>query len=168
MAISVSSGIIFLGEMTASSPAIELVALELLTTGITQVVALPPEGHPVPFAWDAVPSATGAEVDAAGLRIAPIATQTAIGEVKVEEKSGHHVVTTGNRRIRTLKLNGLKYLPDGSDPVPIGSSAQLPANFRLVVTVPDGNGDWLPPLHSVPPVPGQGMLPQSLTGSSFE
>jgi hypothetical protein len=132
-------------------------------------VTIPPEGHPIPFGWTAVAGATGAEVSAAGLRIGPSTTQRSLGDLKTAEDGGRYVVTTGGKRIHSLKLNGLKYLPEGAEEeVALSSTAGIPGGFHLVVEIPNPDGGWLPPLHAVPPASRQGMIPETLTGASFE
>jgi hypothetical protein len=132
-------------------------------------IALPPEGHPVRFSWTPVDGATRAEVTSAALRISPVTTQRSLGALVASASGSHYEVSTGSKRIYSLKLNDLKFTPPGEDdPLTIRSASDLPSGFRLVVTLPNPSGGWLPPAHSVPVVGSQGMVPQTLTGASFE
>jgi len=91
-----------------------------------------------------------------------------MGELKAEKSGNEYVVTTGNSRIYSLKLNGLKSVPGGeAADVPVKSSGDL-GDMRLVVSTPDPKGGWLPPIHSVPAVAADHMIPATLTGASFE
>ncbi len=133
-----------------------------------QQITIPAGGHPVRFNWPPVPGATGAEVTAAAIRISPVATQHSIGELTIKQTGSHYEVTTGSKRIRTLKLTNLKFTAPGADEqTTLQNTSDLPGGWRLVVSLPDGNGGWLPPSHSVPSVGSQGMIPATLTGATF-
>jgi len=130
-------------------------------------VPIPSGGHPVTFAWTAVVGATGAEVNEAGLRIGPATFQQPLGELKTDKQGSQYVVTTSGKRIHSLRLNGLKYLPEGAtDQVPLASEGAVPGGFHLVVEAPNPTGGWMP-IHAVPAVARQNMIPASLTGASF-
>src|SRR5690606_27588311 len=116
-----------------------------------------------------VEGATRAEVTQAGLRLTPVTSQRPLGVLSTKVNGNHYEVTTGGKRIYSLKLNNLKFMPPGADSeITIRSRNDLPSGFRLVVTLPNPQGGWLPPAHAVPPVGSQGMVPQTLTGATFE
>lgn len=149
------------------APQLELLP-GLSVSALGQQIVIPAGGHSVQFSWPPVPGATGAEVTAAALRISPVPTQRSIGELSIKQSGLHYEVTTANRRIRALKLSDLKFTaPGADDQTTLTSTSGLPGGWRLVVTLPDGNGGWLPPSHSVPSVGAQGMIPATLTGASF-
>lgn len=131
-------------------------------------VTIPAGGHPIRYAWAAVPGATGAEVSTAGIRIESATTQRALGDLTVAKNGERYVVTTRGKRVHSLTLNGLEYVPEGAtEPRGARSVGDL-GELHLVVQIPDPAGGWLPPLHAVPPAPQQNMIPPTLTGASLE
>jgi len=139
------------------------------------LVDVAPPGHAIRVTWQMVPGATGVEVSSAELRISPGVVTQSLGDLLVKSTNSstqHEITIPEGKPIRSLLLKGLKTpIPTGNTQTdtPIRSSADLKAvNRRLIVTIPDPDTTWSPPLYAVPAVSKRGMLPASLVGASFE
>ncbi len=133
-------------------------------------VEVAPPGHAIGVVWQNVLGASKVEIQSARARIAPAIVEKSLGELHVQNSGNHRLVTIpSGKRIRSLTLNGLKgENPDAEDPfVALNNESDLRNNgFRLLVSIPDGQGGFLP-AHTVPSVSARGVLPASLTGAGY-
>lgn len=132
-------------------------------------VAIAPPGHSISIQWASVPGADRAEIDTAELQIGPARQSEAIGELPMTASQNHYVITIPSGiRLTRLKLEGLAVKENDGKWTPITTTNQLQTdNPRLVVSMPNPAGGWLP-LYSVPSIPQRGIVPAQFRGASFK
>lgn len=124
--------------------------------------------------WRAVSGATGVAVDAASLALGPLdarspgrSLSTLLGAMEGTEAI--LTVSGGPLAIRSLYLDGFEVLdaPAGEWRA-VHDPGDLPAGYRVAVSVPQGNG-FSAPVHAVPGVEvNPGVIPTLLAGASLE
>jgi hypothetical protein len=129
-----------------------------------QSTDLSPPGHTLPVTWSPVAGATGVEVTAASLTLTPAVVEQVLTDVQLRTQGVERIVTIpGGPRVASLALFGLKRA-GGSE---LRNTSDLnAAGVRLVASV-QGPGGWNP-FFSVPAANARGLLPQSLTGATFD
>ncbi len=140
---------------------------------VLQTVVFGTEPHSFGVEWATAKGATKVEIDATNAaagnpapnlaRIGPATTEKALDNLQFQGSGAHVIISNAEAvRFRSLTLTGLHI--DGSDD-DLQSAGDLGSRF-LLVSILDGNNEWLP-TYTVPTVPANKVMPSMYGGASF-